>query len=329
MIAAETELERKEATLRAIVRELESCVVAFSGGVDSALMLAVASQELGERAIGITARSESLAEREYDGALDFAAKIDAEHAVVRTNELANPAYAANPENRCYYCKHELYGTLVEIARERGARFVVDGFNLDDEGDWRPGRKAAKEFGVRSPLNEASFRKEDVRALARKLDLELWDKPALACLSSRFPYGTAITLELLRQVDRAARPWPLGRFVDAAQVALAEESAVFDARAADRYAHGGPVDPRPGHIPGALNAPWSGNLGDDGRFRTPAQLRERFAAAADRPAIAYCGSGVTACHDLLAMHLAGLDRTALYPGSWSQWGADEARPAETS
>lgn len=204
MIAAETELERKEATLRAIVRELESCVVAFSGGVDSALMLAVASQELGERAIGITARSESLAEREYDGALDFAAKIDAEHAVVRTNELANPAYAANPENRCYYCKHELYGMLVEIARERGARFVVDGFNLDDEGDWRPGRKAAKEFGVRSPLNEASFRKEDVRALARKLDLELWDKPALACLSSRFPYGTAITLELLRQVDRAER-----------------------------------------------------------------------------------------------------------------------------
>ena len=204
MIAHATDLDEKEATLREIVRELESCIVAFSGGVDSALMLAVANQELGDRAIGITARSESLAEREYDGALDFAAQIDARHAVVETDELANPAYAANPENRCYYCKHELYDKLVAIARERHAKFVIDGFNLDDEGDWRPGRKAAREFGVRSPLHEAGFRKDDVRALARKLDLEVWDKPALACLSSRFPYGTPITLELLRRVDRAER-----------------------------------------------------------------------------------------------------------------------------
>jgi uncharacterized protein len=204
MIAIETELDEKEATLRAIVRELESCVVAFSGGVDSALVLAIANQELGNRAVGITARSESLAQREYDGALDFAAAIEAAHAVVETRELENPAYAANPENRCYFCKHELYDTLVAIARDRGARFVVDGFNLDDEGDYRPGRKAAREFGVRSPLHEAGFRKADVRALARKLDLEVWDKPALACLSSRFPHGTPITLELLRQVDRAER-----------------------------------------------------------------------------------------------------------------------------
>lgn len=204
MIASQTRLEEKEATLRAIVRDLESCVVAFSGGVDSALLLAVATEELGERAIGITARSESLAEREYDGALDFATQIEAQHLVVETRELDNPAYAANPENRCYYCKHELYDKLVAIARERGSRFVVDGFNLDDEGDYRPGRKAAREFGVRSPLHEAGFRKDDVRALAQKLDLGVWDKPALACLSSRFPYGTEITLELLRRVDRAER-----------------------------------------------------------------------------------------------------------------------------
>jgi uncharacterized protein len=124
--------------------------------------------------------------------------------VIETHELENPQYAANPKNRCYYCKHELYGTLVRIAQERGANAVVDGYNLDDDGDWRPGRAAAREFGVRSPLHEAGLRKADVRELARRLDLELWDKPALACLSSRFPYGTPITLELLRQVDRAER-----------------------------------------------------------------------------------------------------------------------------
>jgi uncharacterized protein len=204
MIDRVSHLDEKEVALRGIVRGLGSCVVAFSGGVDSALMLTIATQELGERAIGITARSESLAEREYDGALDFAAQIAANHAVIETHELENPQYAANPKNRCYYCKHELYGTLVRIAQERGANAVVDGYNLDDDGDWRPGRAAAREFGVRSPLHEAGLRKADVRELARRLDLELWDKPALACLSSRFPYGTPITLELLRQVDRAER-----------------------------------------------------------------------------------------------------------------------------
>jgi uncharacterized protein len=195
-------LEAKETRLRAIFRELGSCVVAFSGGVDSALVLHVAAQELGERAVGITARSESLAEREYGGAVAFAAGIEARHEVIETRELHDPNYAANPVDRCYFCKSELYGKLAEIARERGVAAIVDGYNRDDEGDWRPGRKAAREHDVRSPLYEAGLRKADVRALARKLGLEVWDKPALACLSSRFPYGTAITLELLRQVDRA-------------------------------------------------------------------------------------------------------------------------------
>lgn len=200
-VTAET-LEAKEARLRAIFRELGSCVVAFSGGVDSALVLHVAAQELGERAIGITARSESLAEREYDGALRFASAIDARHEVIETREVQDPSYAANPVNRCYFCKSELYGRLSEIARERNVAGIVDGYNRDDEGDWRPGRAAAREHDVRSPLYEAGLRKADVRELARRLGLEVWDKPALACLSSRFPYGTAITLELLRQVDRA-------------------------------------------------------------------------------------------------------------------------------
>jgi thiosulfate/3-mercaptopyruvate sulfurtransferase len=130
------------------------------------------------------------------------------------------------------------------------------------------------------------------------------------------------------VDRDPRPWPAHRFVDGDQLA-ASDAVVYDARTAERYARGNPdVDPRAGHIPGALSAPWAGNLAEDGRFRAAEQLRERYAAAASRPAVAYCGSGLTACHDLLALELAGVTDTALYPGSWSQWGADPSRPAQS-
>jgi uncharacterized protein len=198
------ELVRKERRLREIVRGFGRVVVAFSGGVDSALVLHVATQELGENAIGITAHSASLPEHEETAAVATARASSARHEVVVTREVEDPAYAANPPNRCYFCKRELYGRLVEIAASRGGAVVVDGFNVDDASDWRPGRKAASEFGVRSPLAEAAFGKNDVRALARRLGLSVWDKPAMACLSSRFPYGTRITLELLAQVERAER-----------------------------------------------------------------------------------------------------------------------------
>lgn len=195
-------LSVKETRLREIVRSLGSCIVAFSGGVDSALVLKVANDELGERAYGVTGKSASLAGRELDGVLDVVEALGVTHEVIATEELDDPNYLANPADRCYYCKHELYDKLAEIARARGVECIVDGFNLDDAQDYRPGRRAAEEFAVRSPLAEAGFSKADVRALAKAMDLDVWDKPALACLSSRFPYGTAISLELLRAVERA-------------------------------------------------------------------------------------------------------------------------------
>jgi pyridinium-3,5-biscarboxylic acid mononucleotide sulfurtransferase len=194
--------EEKLADLRAVVRGLESVVVAFSAGADSTLVAKVAADELGERALAVTSASASLAERELREALEYAERLGIRHRVVYTDELTNPEYLANPTNRCYHCKTELYTHLEELAAREGYRHVANGLNLDDLGDYRPGLQAAREHGVRAPLQEAGLTKSGVRAISRLLDVPTWDKPAMACLSSRVPYGEEITLEKLGQIDRA-------------------------------------------------------------------------------------------------------------------------------
>jgi len=196
-------LEKRLGDLEEIIAPRGSALVAFSGGVDSSLALAVAARALPKkRVLAVTSNNETYLPSELEGAEALALSLGVEHLVVNTRELDDPNYASNPTNRCYFCKSTLYSDLARISSEKGYACVVDGANKDDEGDYRPGRKAARELGVISPLSLAGVSKLEVRELARYLGLRSWDKPALACLSSRFPYGQEITPEKLAQVAQA-------------------------------------------------------------------------------------------------------------------------------
>lgn len=185
--------------LRALLREMRSVLVCYSGGIDSAFVLAVAHEQLGDQALGVTAVSPSLPESELEDAVRIAERLGARHALVESHEIERPDYVKNAPDRCFHCKSELYSLTAEKCSEFGMSVVVNGTNLDDLGDYRPGLQAADANGVRSPLVETRFSKADVRAAARLIGMDVWDKPAAACLSSRIPYGTSVTRERLAQI----------------------------------------------------------------------------------------------------------------------------------
>ncbi len=202
--------KEKLAQLRTILKDLGSALVAFSGGVDSTFLLKVGAEVLGERCVGLVARSASMPDREFQESLELARAMGARLEVAESHELDDPRYAANPLERCYFCKQELFGICERKRAELGLAAVLDGFNADDRRDWRPGHKAGEEQKVRSVLAEAGLTKAEIRAWSQKLGLPTWDKPQMACLSSRLPYGTEVTLQRLLQVGGAEQDlWEMG------------------------------------------------------------------------------------------------------------------------
>jgi len=195
-----TELREKNQRLGEVLRELGSVVVAFSAGIDSTFVLARAVEELGDKVVAVTAASQTFPDRELEEAIQLAKSLGARHLVVHIDEMGNSDFVSNTPHRCYFCKSGLYSNLIGVAKEQDIPWIADGANMDDLGDYRPGRKAAKEHQVRSVLQEVGMYKDELRQLAKEMGLTNWDKPSFACLSSRIPYGTRITMDKIQQLD---------------------------------------------------------------------------------------------------------------------------------
>ena len=199
-----TQLPGKHKKLKEILKSYGDLLVAYSGGVDSSLLLKVAHDVLGKKVLAVIAESKTYTKEEGDSAVKFAKKLGVRYQVIHTNEFDDERFVLNPPERCYYCKKELFSKLSGIAKKEGIKHVADGSNVSDLSDYRPGAKALKEYGVKSPLRDAGLTKEDIRKLSKELKIPAWNKPALACLASRIPYGTKITSEILEKIEKGER-----------------------------------------------------------------------------------------------------------------------------